>query len=182
MIIMINTNSSNIIVREMLYEDIPFIVNIYLESFKGMQDYDIAKRWITLKFKSKPISIYYTAILDGKVIGYILWSEHGGFRSNAVIELEQIAVGKMYRGKGVASKLIVESLRMLNRDYIAARGARLKLVMVTTASNNNSAKGLYEKVLNAKEVATIRDFYNGNESILVARGDDIEKVIHSIES
>jgi ribosomal protein S18 acetylase RimI-like enzyme len=170
---MINTN--NIIVKEALHEDIPSIVDIYLESFKGMQDYNTASKWISLKFNSKPISIYYIALFDGKVIGYILWSEHGGFRKEAVIELEQIAVSKMYRGKGVASKLIVESLRMLNRDYITARGSRIKLVIVTTASNND-AKRLYERVLNAREVAVIKDLYSNDESILIARRDDVGRI------
>jgi Acetyltransferases len=174
---MINT-SSNVIVREMLYNDIPSIVDIYLESFKGMQDYNIVERWVSLKFNSKPISIYYIALSDDKVIGYILWSEHGGFRRDAVIELEQIAVSKMYRGKGIASKLIVESLRMLNRDYITARGSRIKLVIVTTASNNN-AKRLYERVLNAREVAVIKDLYSNDEAILIARRDDLERIINS---
>jgi ribosomal protein S18 acetylase RimI-like enzyme len=167
---MINTN--NIIVKEALHEDIPSIVDIYLESFKGMQDYNTASKWVSLKFNSKPISIYYIALFDGKVVGYILWSEHGGFRKEAVIELEQIAVSKMYRGKGVASKLIVESLRMLNRDYITARGSRIKMVIVTTASNND-AKRLYERVLNAREVAVIKDLYSNDESILIARRDDV---------
>jgi ribosomal protein S18 acetylase RimI-like enzyme len=92
--------------------------------------------------------------------------------------LEQIAVSKMYRGKGIASKLIVESLRMLNRDYITARGSRIKLVIVTTASNN-SAKRLYERVLNAREVAVIKDLYSNDESILIARRDDVERIINS---
>ncbi len=174
---MIST-SSNVIVREMLYNDIPSIVDIYLESFKGMQDYNTVERWVSLKFNSKPISIYYIALSYGKVIGYILWSEHGGFRKDAVIELEQIAVSKMYRNKGIASKLIVESLRMLNRDYITARGSGIKLVIVTTASNNN-AKRLYERVLNAREVAVIKDLYSNDESILIARRDDVERIINS---
>jgi ribosomal protein S18 acetylase RimI-like enzyme len=170
--------SSNVIVREVLYNDIPSIVDIYLESFKGMQDYNTVSKWVSLKFNSKPISIYYIALFDGKAIGYILWSEHGGFRKEAVIELEQIAVSKMYRGKGIASKLIVESLRMLNRDYITARGSRIKMVIVTTASNN-SAKRLYERVLNAREVAVIKDLYSNDESILIARRDDVERIINS---
>ncbi len=166
-------------IREMVYEDISSIVDIYMQSFRGMREYSKAERWITVKFNSKPISIYYVALLDGKVIGYILWSEHGGFRDDAVIELEQIAVSKMHRCKGVASRLIVDSLRMLNRDYIASRGARIKLVMVTTAYTNN-AKRLYEKVLNAKQVAVINDLYASDESILIARDHDIYAIINDL--
>lgn len=168
-------------IREMVYEDIPYIVDIYMQSFKGMRDYNRVERWITIKFNSKPISIYYVALLDNKVIGYILWSEHGGFRDNAIIELEQIAVSKMHRCKGVASRLIVDSLRMFNKDYIASRGARIKLVMVTTAYTNN-AKRLYEKVLNAKQVAVINDLYASDESILIARDYDIHAIINNLNT
>ncbi len=168
-------------IREMVYEDIPYIVDIYMQSFKGMRDYNSVERWITIKFNSKPISIYYVALLDNKVIGYILWSEHGGFRDNAIIELEQIAVSKMHRCKGVASRLIVDSLRMFNKDYIASRGARIKLVMVTTAYTNN-AKRLYEKVLNAKQVAVINDLYASDESILIARDYDIHAIINNLNT
>ncbi len=168
-------------IREMVYEDIPYIVDIYMQSFKGMRDYNSVERWITIKFNSKPISIYYVALLDNKVIGYILWSEHGGFRDNAIIELEQIAVSKMHRCKGVASRLIVDSLRMFNKDYIASRGTRIKLVMVTTAYTNN-AKRLYEKVLNAKQVAVINDLYASDESILIARDYDIHAIINNLNT
>ncbi len=168
-------------IREMVYEDIPYIVDIYMQSFKGMRDYNRVERWITIKFNSKPISIYYVALLDDKVIGYILWSEHGGFRDNAIIELEQIAVSRMHRCKGVASRLIVDSLRMFNKDYIASRGARIKLVMVTTAYTNN-AKRLYEKVLNAKQVAVINDLYASDESILIARDHDIHAIINNLNT
>ena len=159
--------SINIVIRELSYEDIPSLVDIYLESFKGMNDEGVVRRWIECKYRSKPISVYYIASLEDRIVGYILWTEHGGFRSDAVIELEQIAVRKEFRGKGIASKLIRDSLKIFTEECINARGARLKLVIVTT-SNDNTAKELYKRVLNAREVCTIRDLYSTDESILIA--------------
>jgi hypothetical protein len=44
-----------------------------------------------------------------KVIGYIQWSHKSGFRQEAVIELEQIAVLKTKQHQVIATKLIQES-------------------------------------------------------------------------
>ncbi|MCH9716634.1 MAG: GNAT family N-acetyltransferase [Gammaproteobacteria bacterium] len=56
-----------------------------------------------------------------QVIGYVQWIYKSGFRKEAVIELEQIAVVQDKQGQGVASKLIKESLTspvyLLGRYY-----------------------------------------------------------------
>jgi len=159
--------SNGIVIRELSYVDIPSLVDIYLESFKGMNDKGVVRRWMECKYRSKPISVYYVASLGDRIVGYILWTEHGGFRSDAVVELEQVAVRKEFRGKGIASKLIKDSLQRFIEEYINARGARLKLVIVTT-SKDNTAKELYKRVLNAREICTIRGLYSTDESILIA--------------
>jgi ribosomal protein S18 acetylase RimI-like enzyme len=159
--------SNGIVIRELSYRDIPSLVDIYIESFKGMNDERVVRRWIECKYRSKPISVYYVASLEDRIVGYILWTEHGGFRSDAVIELEQVAVRREFRGKGIASKLIKDSLQRFTEEYINSRGARLKLVIVTT-SKDNAAKELYKRVLNASEVCTISDLYSTDESILIA--------------
>jgi ribosomal protein S18 acetylase RimI-like enzyme len=159
--------SNGIVIRELSYRDIPSLVDIYIESFKGMNDERVVRRWIECKYRSKPISVYYVASLEDRIVGYILWTEHGGFRSDVVIELEQVAVRREFRGKGIASKLIKDSLQRFTEEYINSRGARLKLVIVTT-SKDNAAKELYKRVLNASEVCTISDLYSTDESILIA--------------
>jgi ribosomal protein S18 acetylase RimI-like enzyme len=71
------------------------------------------KKWIKCNFKVFPRMQYFVAQFKGKVLGYILWVEKGGFRKNAVLELEQIAVHPDYRGIGIGTKLIKESLKEL---------------------------------------------------------------------
>ncbi|MEM0365028.1 MAG: GNAT family N-acetyltransferase [Candidatus Nitrosocaldus sp.] len=159
-------------IRAMVEQDIPSVARIYLENFKGMKSYDDVVRWMVMKHRSKPVCMYYIAMLGEEHVGYILWTEHGGFRSNAVLELEQIAVAKRYQGRGIGGMLVVESLKDVCR-YLHERGSELKLVIVTTSNSNTNAKRFYGKVLNAKEEAVLHDIYGSDELIMVARREEI---------
>lgn len=169
---MVGKGVMNVTVREMVEQDIPYVAGIYLENFKGMRDHADVVRWVESKHRSKPVCMYYVATLMDQPIGYILWTEHGGFRSKAVIELEQVAVARMYQGMGVGSMLVVESLRHVCR-YLHGRGSELKLVLVTTSTANVNARRLYEKTINAREHALLHDIYGGDELVMVARREDI---------
>jgi ribosomal protein S18 acetylase RimI-like enzyme len=110
---------------------------------------------------------YWVAVVSGTVVAYILWLEKGGFRRDAVVELEQIAVRSAHRGQGVGEALIRASLDGVRRS-LRARGAQLKLVEVTTGSEQG-AVGFYARVLGAEVAARIPDVFRGEEYILIAR-------------
>jgi ribosomal protein S18 acetylase RimI-like enzyme len=101
------------------------------------------------------------------VIGYVLWTQKSGFRTEAVLELEQIAVSPEHQGRGVAEALIRRSLRAV-ADHLAGRGARLKSVLVTTRADNQ-AQRLYRRVLGAEVEATLSGLYSADEVVMVAR-------------
>lgn len=154
-------------VRKVKENDVNSIANIYLECFRGMNDINKIKEWIYLKYIGYPINRYYV-IEDNNIIkGYILWTELGGFRREAVIELEQIAITPKEQGKGLGSILVKESLKDVMKE-LEMRGSKLKLIKVTTGSDNKAQK-LYKKVLNAKPVAVIPNMFRGDEVILIAR-------------
>ena len=158
-------------IRKANTDDIDAIADIYLECFHGMDDRSLVKEWINAKFNGYPANRYYVAD-DDCIKGYILWVELGGFRKDAVIELEQIAVKPKEQGKGIGSLLIRESLKDVINE-LHARGSRLKLVKVTT-STSNEAQRLYKKVLNAKPIAVIPDFFRGDEVIMIARASELD--------
>ncbi|MDW8062024.1 MAG: GNAT family N-acetyltransferase [Nitrososphaerota archaeon] len=146
------------------------IVKIYLSSFKGMRSEDVVKRWFECNMRAYPRMQYFVALSEGRVVGYILWIEKGGFREESVWELEQIAVDPGFRGLGVGRRLIEDSISYL-RIYLERRQPRskLKLILVSSGSSNEIARRLYEKVLGAREEAVLRDFYRGDEVIYIAR-------------
>lgn len=110
---------------------------------------------------------YWTASRGGRIVGYILWMEKGGFRPQAVIELEQIAVATELRGQGIGGVLVQQSLQQLSAE-MSASGRRVKVIEVTTGSEQG-AIDFYRRVLGAEIVATIPDVFRGDEYLLIAR-------------
>jgi len=147
-------------------KDVKRLAEIYLDCFHGMKDRKKVQLWFKCNLKAYPRMQYFVAELDS-IVGYILWVEKGGFRKEAVWELEQIGVLSSYRGKGIGTKLIIESLKKI-RKYLKRRKARLKLVEVTTGTSNRAQK-LYKKTLGAKPCCIIKDFFRGDEVVLIAR-------------
>jgi len=147
--------------------DIDGMTKVYLDCFKGMRDPESVEKWIRCNFNAYPRMQYFVAEIDGRVVGYILWVEKGGFRKEAVLELEQIGVLRDYRGQRIGSKLIIKSLEEMKK-YLMGRGSKLKLVEVTTGTSNQAQK-LYIKTLNAKPECLIKDLFRGDELIMIAR-------------
>ncbi len=154
-------------VRPAREPDLEAIAAIGSESFSGLRPAEDGRRWVEACWRAGPRMQYWVAVRSTTVVGYILWLEKGGFRREAVLELEQVAVRSSLRGQGVGEALIRVSLAAL-REALRARGARLKLVEVTTGSEQG-ALGFYERVLHTEVVARIPDFFRGEEYVLIAR-------------
>jgi len=147
--------------------DIPQAAHIASQCFNGMKDIKKARQWITCNLKAFPRARYFVAKDGKRAIGYILWLEKGGFRKEAVLELEQIAVSPAWQGQGVGGELINDSLASIKKD-LKKRGACLKLVEVTTG-NENKAQKLYKETLGARPVCVIKNIFRGDEVIMVSR-------------
>jgi len=156
-----------LVVRRMVEGDLDSVVDIASKSFHGMRDRAKARMWIECNLRCSPRMQYFVAEDGGRILGYILWVERGGFREEAVLELEQIAVRPEFRGQGVATELIKRSLGEVRR-YLEDRGSKLKLVLVMTGSEHG-AQHLYEKALNVEVECVIRDLFRGDEAVMVAR-------------
>jgi ribosomal protein S18 acetylase RimI-like enzyme len=149
-------------------EEADRLVPIYLDAFHGMRDPESIAEWLRCNMRAYPQKLCFGAWHNDCLLGYVIWTEKGGFRAEALWELEQIAVLSKYRRQGIGAKLIRNSLADIKTQIAKQRGARLKLVVVTTGVHNESRK-LYEKVLGARLEGTIKDFYEGDEQMLIAR-------------
>src|SRR3989338_38395 len=94
-------------IRRLKNKDMPFVSKVVSENFSQLKDIKKAKRWVKCNFLAFPRAQYFIAELKGETVGYIMWWEKGGFRKEAVFELEQVAVEEAFRGKGIASTLIL---------------------------------------------------------------------------
>lgn len=148
-------------------DDLNKVSEIAKESFSGLKEKEHAIKWIECNFLAYPRTQYFVAKENNEVLGYILWIEKGGFRKESVWELEQIAVKEVHRGKGIASRLIKESLNHIH-NHLNERGSKLKLIEVTT-STENQAQEIYRKHLNANIEAVISKMFRGDEVIMIAR-------------
>lgn len=137
------------------------------ECFNGLKDIKKARKWIVCNFNAYPRMKYFTAKIGKEVVGYILWMEKGGFRKEAVLELEQIAVSLKHQKKGIGEELIKRSFEIIKKSF-EKRGSKLKLVEVTTGAGNRAQK-LYIKTLKVKPEAVLKDVFNGDEVIMLKR-------------
>lgn len=159
-------------VRLMNHLQVDEVAEVASLSFSGMKDPEKSWRWISCNFNAFPRCQYFVAEgrKSGRVYGYVFWMEKGGFREEAVWELEQIAVHPDYRGFGIGTRLVKDSLRVII-EQLHKRGSKLKLAEVSTGTANE-AQRLYEKTLGAKVVMVIPDLYRQDEVVMMARGLD----------
>lgn len=148
-------------------KNIKIIAEIASASFSGLKDIKKAKKWIYCNFRAFPRFQYFVAKSKNKILGYILWMEKGGFREKSVWELEQIAIREKFRDQGIGKKLVRDSLLEI-RKYLKKRKSVLKLIEVTTGTENR-AQRIYKEVLDAEVEAIIKDFFQGDEVIMIAR-------------
>ncbi len=154
-------------IQTLTKKNISEVAKITSQCFSGLKELSQARKWIACNFNSFPRMQYFMAKENGDILGYILWQEKGGFRKEAVWELEQIAVKETARGRGVATFLIEQSLKRII-EYLKARGSKLKIVEATTGTHQQ-AQWLYQKTLDAQPEAIIKNFFRGDELIMIAR-------------
>jgi len=154
-------------VRAALVTDRDGIAAIGAEAFRGLRPIERGRAWVEACWRAAPRMRYWVAESPAGLLGYILWVEKGGFREEAVLELEQVAVAEKARSRGVGAKLVTRSLGEFE-EALRERGARLKLVEVTTGSEQG-AVDFYRRTLGAEVVATLPNVFRGDEHILIAR-------------
>jgi ribosomal protein S18 acetylase RimI-like enzyme len=155
------------VVRAAREEDLPEIAAIGAESFSGLRPLENGNRWVRACWGAQPRMRYWVADRLGRLEGYILWIEKGGFRPEAVVELEQIAVRTSLRGQGIGGELIRRSLRELGQ-LIERDHRRIKVIEVTTGSEQGAVE-FYRRTLGADVVAKVPGLFRGDEYILLAR-------------
>lgn len=151
------------LIRRLADADLDAAAEVHARAFPRQQR---SREWMECNARAFPRTQLFVAE-DGDVIGYALWTHKAGFRAEAVLELEQIAVAPAHRGRGVGQALIRQSLGAVVA-HLAERGARLQSVLVTTRADN-AAQRLYRRVLGAEAEATVAGLYSADEVLMVAR-------------
>lgn len=156
-----------ILIRKMVENDIVFVAEVHRQAFKRQRD---SEKWIKCNFRANPRMLYFVAECNSEIVGYIHWTQKSGFRAEAVLELEQIAVLPSLHGLGIGRKLIEISLPMV-RELLEMQNTTLKHIIVTTRADNYAQK-LYRQTIGAEVECTIKDLFSADEVIMIARNVD----------
>ncbi|PML49316.1 3-oxoacyl-ACP synthase [Vibrio lentus] len=126
-----------------------------------------SRNWLQCNLNAAPRFLNFVAESEGQVVGYIIWVQKSGFRPEAVLELEQLAVLPSAQGQRLGKTLILDSLSQV-KQYLADQGSTLKHVLVTTRADNFAQK-LYQSTLGAEVETTISNLYSADEVLMIAR-------------
>ncbi|MGY1459872.1 N-acetyltransferase family protein, partial [Luteimonas sp. A534] len=150
-------------VRRASPEDVEKISSIHREAFPRQLD---SEAWVGATLAAAPRMFVHVVLQDDDLAGYIFWAQKSGFRSTAVLELDQVAVRSELRGKGLGELLIKDSLSQVEGELVAS-GQSIKSILVSTRADNH-AQRLYAKVLGARVVAEIDGLYSAAEVFMLA--------------
>ncbi|WP_295892217.1 GNAT family N-acetyltransferase [uncultured Vibrio sp.] len=148
----------------MTKEDLPSAALVHQSAFVRQKD---SSEWLTCNLNAFPRYLIYVAEDSEDILGYIIWVQKSGFRPEAVLELEQLAVTPKSQGKGIGRKLIVDSLPQV-KQQLALKYSVLKHILVTTRADN-FAQELYRSTLGAEVETTISNLYSADEVLMIAR-------------
>nr|WP_172559444.1 GNAT family N-acetyltransferase [Vibrio fluvialis] len=145
-------------------EDIPAAALVHQSAFPRQRH---SQQWLQCNFNAAPRYLCFVAQQANVIVGYIIWVQKSGFRPEAVLELEQLAVAPKHQGKGIGRELITASLPLV-KAQLSKQGSTLKHIMVTTRADN-FAQQLYRETLGAEVETTISNLYSADEVLMIAR-------------
>ncbi len=151
-------------IHQMRESDLPGASLVHEATFSRQ---DSSLKWLECNLNAYPRFLCFVAEESNIIKGFIIWSQKSGFRKEAIVELEQVAVLPKYQSKGIGSQLIKETLLCVKSE-LKTNKSKLKHVIVTTRADNHAQK-LYKKILGAEVEATIKDLYSSDEVVMVAR-------------
>ena len=140
------------------------IAAIHKEAFPRQQNSEV---WVSATLRAYPRIFAFVLLKEKDVVGYAFWAQKSGFRINAVVELEQVAICKTMQHKGLGSFLIKESFEQF-KHLLIENGQTVKSILVSTRSDN-AAQRIYSRVLGVKVAVTINDLYSADEVLMIAR-------------
>lgn len=151
-------------IRRMNQEDLAGTSEVHREAFERQMN---SLEWLSCSLKAYPRMLCYVAKDKVSIVGYIIWTQKSGFRHQAVIELDQIAVTPIHQGKDVGQALIERTLPLV-KHVLESNGSHVKHIIVTTRADNH-AQQLFRKTLGAEVESTIPQFYSADEVVMIAR-------------
>ena len=151
-------------IRLMVQSDLVSAAEVHRLTFVRQKQ---SQQWLQCNLNAFPRFLCFVAEENNVIVGYIIWNQKSGFRAEAILELEQLAVSPDHRNKGIGRALITNSLPLL-KVHLASNDAIIKHIIVSTRADN-FAQELYRSTLGATIEATISNLYSSDEILMIAR-------------
>ena len=151
-------------VRFMDRKDLESVSEIHQAAFSRQT---LSFQWLESSLNGFPRLLCFVATQNNDILGYIIWAQKSGFRTETILDLDQIAVLPEYQNQGIGKTLINDSL-VLVKKQLAKQSSTLKHITVNTRLDNQSQR-LYQQTLGAEVEAVIKKLYSGDEALMIAR-------------
>ena len=122
------------IVRSMREDDLAEAAMIHTNAFPRQRH---SKAWLSCTLKAAPRTLCFVIEQGHQIQGYIIWAQKSGFRPEAVVELEQIAIDSSQQNRGLGQLLIEQSLQQV-KEQLGSVGSSVKLILVSTRADNHA--------------------------------------------
>ncbi|MEH6567010.1 MAG: GNAT family N-acetyltransferase [Halopseudomonas sp.] len=127
--------------------------------------------WIEVTLEAFPRFLCFVAADAGQVLGYLIWSQKHGYRDEATVELDQIAVLPEHVGDEVARQLIEESMPHVSAQ-LASQGICVKHINVSLREDEHLHRP-YQTALDVEVATAIAGLYRLDETLMAAK--DMER-------
>lgn len=151
-------------VRFMDRKDLESVSEIHKIAFSRQR---LSFKWLESSLNGFPRLLCFVAADNNRIPGYIIWAQKSGFRTETILELDQIAVLPEFQNQGIGKLLINDSLLLVNKQ-LAKQSSTLKHIILSTRIDNQ-AQNLYQKTLGAEVEAEIKNLYSADEVFMIAR-------------
>jgi len=137
-------DEGDILIRQIKEEELQDLVQVYQSAYQRMGKYayrskEKVKGYLRWLYRGDPEG-FWVAEKEGKLIGFVsIHSEWEDWRWGRTGELHELAVEKIFQGKGVGKKLFARALR-----YARERGCRTLSLWV--GEENWLARNWYQKL------------------------------------
>jgi len=123
--------------------------------------------WIEATLDAFPRFLCFVAEDAQGILGYLIWAQRSGFRDDATVELDQIAVLPDRLTDQVGRHLVEESLQHVSVQ-LAAQGACVKHINVNVREDDFQHRP-YQPALEAEVAEAIAGLYHVDEALIATR-------------
>ena len=130
------------IIREGKKEDLKFLPELLMESYKGMEEYgeesiEKARRYIDELYDEDP-KCFFVAELEGEIVGFVFCNRfwYSKFEHSQVGEINEIVVMPAHHHEGIGKELLEKAMEKLQTDKVE----------LWVGANNKNAIEFYKSI------------------------------------